>query len=108
MDELNKFSFNQEINQYINNLKDIHDKKIKDISKKMDNMSEKKILHESVITKIKENMDEYNKYKKQYNEKYNKPLKTINKIYVYTYTDSIKLYFFILNMIHFILCNYEK
>jgi len=108
MDELNKFSFNQEINQYINNLKDIHDKKIKDISKKMDNMYEKKNLHESVTRKINENMDEYNKYKKQYNEKYNKPLKTINKIYVYTYTDSIKLYFFILNMIHFILCNYEK
>ena len=109
MNELNNFKFDKEIKKYIDNLKDFHDELIEKITKKIDEVSENKtglLENNSIKAKIKECMTNYDTEIKNLQKKYDKLITTGDKIYVYTYTDSIKFYFFILNMIYMILSNY--
>ena len=80
------------------------------MSKKIDNYEENKISDSSSVKKkLNEYLNIYNEQEQSIKDIYkneNKKYINSNKIYVYIYTETIKLYFILLNMMDLFIYNF--
>ena len=110
INEISNIKCTQEEKDYINHLTEIHNNIIDKMSKKIDNYEENKISDSSSVKKkLNEYFNIYDKQEQSINDIYknkNKKYINSNKIYVYIYTETIKLYFILLNMMDLFIYNF--
>ena len=110
MNEINNIECTNETKEYINKLNELHNNLIENINDKITNYQENNISDPSSIKdKIEEYLNMYKKQKEGIDDIYrnkNKKYINSNKIYVYVYTETIKLYFILLNMMDLFIYNF--
>ena len=110
MNEINNIKCTKEEKDYLNHLTKIHNNIINKMSKKIDNYEENKISDSSSVqSKLREYFSMFENQEKSIEDIYrnkNKKYINSNKIYVYIYTETIKLYFILLNMMDLYIYNF--
>lgn len=111
--EINNFNLDEETKNYFNIIKETHDNLVDKLLKDIDNIEnekkdylENKSLKDKFNNEFKYYTNEIAKLKNKYQRLTNPRYQKSEKIYVFTYTDSIKLYFIILHLMELFIYNY--
>ena len=111
--EINNFNLDEETKNYFNIIKETHDNLVDKLLKDIDNIENEKkdyLENKSLKDKFNNEFKYYNNEIAKINKKYqrltNPRYQKSEKIYVFTYTDSIKLYFIILHLMELFIYNF--
>ena len=107
--ELNSFPLDKEIKLFLSKINEKHDTIINNIYNLIsnNNSTNSYLENTSIQDKIKEYIKNINKEKEKIEKKYKSKFpKSNNTVFVYTYTDSIKIYFIALQFMNLFLYNY--